>query len=246
MKRHLLERHPPAEGMRYSLKADRYSSHSRIAAWLISHKAQTMPDRKCVVYDIGCAQGILGQLLDPNDFWMFGVDSEWAALAQARLIYQAVMHADIENRPTFGFPEPPDVMVLADVLEHTREPAQCLGWLCHTYLAPRTPVVISLPNVAHAYLRLSLLAGRFEYTERGLLDRTHLRFFTLASALRLVRSCGIEVNRVAATPVPLPLVNSLFEEGRPLWLLHRLNAACARLFKTLLAYQVIVYGTYHP
>jgi hypothetical protein len=200
--------------MRYSLKTDRYSSHRQIADWLRRYKMQAMPDRACVVYDIGCAQGILGQLLDPGDFMLFGVDADPAVVMQARSIYRGVMCADIENSPPFSFPHP--------------------------------PVIVSLPNVAHLYYRLALLVGRFEYAERGPLDRTHLRFFTLRSALKLVQACGVSVNQVAVTPIPLPLLNPLFEEGRPLWLLYYLQAILARLFKTVLGYQVIIYGSYCP
>jgi hypothetical protein len=107
-------------------------------------------------------------------------------------------------------------------------------------------VIISLPNIAHLYIRLSLLTERFEYTDRGLLDRTHLRFFTMASALKMIRECKIDVERVATTPAPLPLVNPLFAEGRLLWPFHQLNAALARIFKTLLGYQIIVYGVFQP
>jgi 2-polyprenyl-3-methyl-5-hydroxy-6-metoxy-1,4-benzoquinol methylase len=235
-----------AEGLRYSLKTDRYSSHRQIADWLRRYKMQTMPDRACVVYDIGCAQGILGQLLDPDHFILFGVDADPAVAMQARSIYRDVMVADIEKSPPFSFPHPPDVMVLADVLEHTRDPECCLDYLCRACLAPKARVIVSLPNVAHLYYRLALLVGRFEYIERGPLDRTHLRFFTLSSAIKLAQACGVSVNQVAVTPVPLPLLNPLFEEGRPLWPLYYLQVMLARLFKTVLGYQVIMYGSYCP
>lgn len=232
--------------MDYSLKTDRYSSHQQIAGWLRRYKRRVVPNRPCVVYDIGCAQGILGHLLEPSDFVMFGVDSDFPRVMQAPATYRQAIHADIESTPSFSFPEPPDVMVLADVLEHTRQPEDCLDRLCNVHLAPQAGVVVSLPNVAHLYIRLSLLAGRFEYSERGILDHSHLRFFTVGSALKLIRKCGIAVSQVAATPVPLPLLYPIFEEGRPLWPLHRLQATMAQLLKPLLGYQVIVYGSYCP
>lgn len=229
---------------RYSLKPDPYSSHGQIAAWLKNYKRHTLPQRACVVYDIGCAQGLLGQLLPGRDFTLYGVDADPVSVAQARATYRSVLQADIEQPPTFHFPEPPDVLVLADVLEHTREPADGLTALCRTYLLAGTPIVVSLPNVAHLYVRLSLLTGRFEYAARGICDYTHLRFFTKTSAIRLIEECGISIDRVAATPVPLPLLNARFQPGRPLWPIHRLQAAMARLFKTLLGYQLIIYGRY--
>ncbi len=231
---------------RYTLKLDRYSSHRQIAAWLTTQKARFCPGRPCVVLDIGCAQGFLGRLLSPTDFRLYGVDADPSAVTVASPLYCDAQQADIEGPLTFRFAEPADVMVLADVLEHTRDPADCLTRLCQEYLRPGAWVVISLPNMAHGYIRLSLLAGRFEYADRGLLDRTHLRFFTRASARRLVRECGLRIEETASTPTPLPLVFPLFGEGRLLWPLHWLNGMCARLWPTLLEYQTLLYCIYSP
>jgi 2-polyprenyl-3-methyl-5-hydroxy-6-metoxy-1,4-benzoquinol methylase len=172
-----------AANFRYGLKSDPYSSHGQVADWLLRYQQQQLPRRACVVYDVGCAQGLLGQLLPSADFTLYGVDADPASVELARTTYRAVWQADIEQPPTFHFPEPADVMVLADVLEHTREPEACLTSLCQTFISAGTPIVISLPNVAHLYVRLALLAGRFEYAARGICDHTHLRFFTAASAL---------------------------------------------------------------
>jgi hypothetical protein len=88
------------------------------------------------------------------------------------------------------------------------------------------------------------LAGHFDYAARGICDQTHLRFFTKASAVRLIADCGITIDRVAATPVPLPLVHAHFQPGRALWPAHRAQAAVARWLKTIFGYQIIVYGRY--
>jgi 2-polyprenyl-3-methyl-5-hydroxy-6-metoxy-1,4-benzoquinol methylase len=233
-----------AASFRYSLKPDPYSSHGQIAAWLQRYRQQHFPQRPGVVYDMGCAQGLLGQLLPLADFTLYGVDADPASVELARTTYRAVWQADLEQPLNFKFPEPADVMVLADVLEHTREPDVCLTRLCQTCLSANAPIVISLPNVAHLYVRLKLLAGRFDYAARGICDHTHLRFFTRASAVRLIADCGIAIDHVAATPVPLPLLNVRFQPGRPLWPVHRAQAAAARWFKTIFGYQLIVYGRY--
>jgi O-antigen biosynthesis protein len=73
-----------------------------------------------------------------------------------------------------------DAIVAADVLEHLRDPLKVLVEL-KKYLKPDGAFVISIPNVAHGSVRLSLLSGRFDYQEIGLLDSTHLRFFTRES-----------------------------------------------------------------
>jgi hypothetical protein len=71
-------------------------------------------------------------------------------------------------------------------------------------LAPVGEVVLSIPNVAHLWVRLSLLLGRFEYAGRGILDRTHVRFFTERSLRALLSDAGLRLVHLEPTPVPLP------------------------------------------
>jgi len=100
-------------------------------------------------------------------------------------------------------------------------------------------IIVSVPNAAHLWVRFQLCLGRFEYAERGILDATHLRFFTLASFKRLLRGAGLEILKLDATPVPLPLVVPERYHGRTLDALHRVNAASARAWKTMLGYQFV-------
>jgi 2-polyprenyl-3-methyl-5-hydroxy-6-metoxy-1,4-benzoquinol methylase len=230
----------------YTLKLDRYSSHQQIASWLNRRKREWIPDRPGVVYDVGCAQGFLGQLLSSESFALYGMDLDLKAVTAARAFYRMVQQVDIEQPPFPEFPQLPDVLVLADVLEHTRHPEVCLRNLMETYLPFGGRVIVSVPNIANIFIRWSLLWGHFDYTDRGILDRTHLRFFSQRSISALFKSVGLDIDQFATTPIPLPLVNPAFDEGRPLWFLHRVNALAARLFPTLFGYQIILYGTYAP
>ena len=87
-----------------------------------------------------------------------------------------------------------DVIVFADVLEHLRDPERVLRSLA-PFLARGGRVLASIPNVAHWSIRWRLLAGRWQYQDRGILDRTHLRFFTRETALALFASAGLAVTR---------------------------------------------------
>src|SRR5207253_11516920 len=107
---------------------------------------------------------------------------------------------------------PLEVVVCADVLEHLASPEWLLerirGWL-----RPGGTLLVSLPNVANVSVRLAVLAGRFPYAERGILDRTHLRFYTRRSARELIERSGLRVRAVRATAMPYELAVAAL--GRP-------------------------------
>lgn len=90
-----------------------------------------------------------------------------------------------------------DIIICADVLEHLIDPVGALE-LLKKYLKPGGLFIISLPNVAFLLNRLSLLFGRWNYREYGILDQTHLRFYTIDSGKRMVESAGIKV--IKCTP----------------------------------------------
>jgi hypothetical protein len=84
------------------------------------------------------------------------------------------------------------------------------------------------------------LTGHFPAYNRGILDRSHLRFFTLDSAKRLVETAGFQIKHVEVTPIPLPLLCGATGEGRPLAILQTINAAITRCWKRLLGYQILI------
>src|SRR5207237_9607176 len=105
-----------------------------------------------------------------------GVDKEPAAAAAGAPYCERLIVADTgRGLPAVGGPL--DAIVYADGLEHLADPAGALAYVDRD-LAPGGDVILSVPNVAHLWMRLSLLAGRFQYGPRGILDATHLRFFT--------------------------------------------------------------------
>lgn len=227
----------------YLLKQDRYSSHAQISK-LLRQWATLASIQPYTVLDVGCAAGFLRSFLPDPYFRLIGVEYDPALVAKASQHYDAVYQADLNTEFDLLLNQPPNAIVLADVLEHLPYPDVVLTRLLRRYAKPGTPVMISLPNVAHLYVRLGLLLGRFDYTERGILDRTHLRFFTLRTAHQLCLDCGIRVRSVSVTPVPLPLVHPLFGEGKPLFPVHAFNAFLSSSFKGLLGYQFILNGVY--
>ena len=100
-----------------------------------------------------------------------------------------------------------DVAVIADVLEHLYDPGAVLKQT-GPLLGPAGKLLISVPNVAYGGLILDLIHGDFEYRDEGLLDRTHIRFFTRSTILALLESLEMEV--LSVEPVPMALENSEF------------------------------------
>jgi 2-polyprenyl-3-methyl-5-hydroxy-6-metoxy-1,4-benzoquinol methylase len=149
------------------------------------------------VLDVGCASGYLGVLLAADGCTVVGVESdiEAAAVAKSSGAYQAVHTIDLDHAasslPSGTF----DVILCADVLEHLRQPEDVLRRL-GPLLAAGGRFVISLPNVAHLSVRLELLTGRFRYADTGILDRTHLHFYTHESAQTLITAAGLRVESI--------------------------------------------------
>ena len=110
---------------------------------------------------------------------------------------------------------------------------------CHRLLNAQGLLLVSVPNVANITVRLSLLFGRFEYTERSILDKTHLRFFTRKSVRRMIEKAGYEIVAEKTTVMPIELALGLPEHNP---LTRAVNAAVAiwtRVLPQLLGYQLL-------
>lgn len=152
------------------------------------------------VLDVGCATGYLARALVERGCTVTGVEYDPEAAALARPSLAELVVADLnevelaDQLPGKTF----DSIVFGDVLEHLADPDRVLR-SATKLLAPGGSVVISVPNVTHGSLRLALLQGRWDYRDSGLLDRTHVRFFTRESVLAMVREAGLVVTHLWAT-----------------------------------------------
>lgn len=153
-----------------------------------------------VVLDVGCASGDTAAAMVDQGCRVSGVDIEDAASPETRALMQDLVIADIQQTPltTLFKPESFDAVVFGDVLEHLVDPLATLRDAVGL-LAPDGRVVVSIPNVAHAAVRLSLLEGRWDYTPTGLLDATHVRFFTRESVCRLLEDAGLVIEVLQST-----------------------------------------------
>lgn len=161
------------------------------------HILELVPRSARTVLDVGCGAGLLGQQLrerQPCEVWGIECDPDAAREAHQRLdrVIEAPVLGAAPALPRAHF----DTLIAADVLEHLPDPLAALRVLVPS-LAPGATIVISLPNVQHHSVVRDLLRGRFTYRPAGILDHTHLRFFTRASIFDLVRRAGLTVERIA-------------------------------------------------
>jgi methionine biosynthesis protein MetW len=173
----------------YELDLFKNSSHARIFDLIQSNSR---------VLDVGCATGYLGEkLIKEKNCEVTGIElnKDWAL--EARTKYKKVYIEDVEstcnqiNEQEGYF----DYILYGDVLEHTKNPEKVLTKL-NVFASDNGTILISLPNVANIFMRLNLLVGRFEYAEKGTLDRTHLRFYTRKTGKKMIESTGVRVIKV--------------------------------------------------
>lgn len=153
------------------------------------------------ILDVGCSNGALGRSLKAVQLgrMVSGIefDAQFAAEAAQHLDY--VVHADINELDwdvKFAGRDF-DCIIFADVLEHIVEPAKCL-LQARRHLKPGGCVVVSLPNVRHLSVLVDVfLGGRFPQRDRGIFDRTHLRWFTVADAHSLLKANGFSVKSMS-------------------------------------------------
>jgi len=213
----------------YGFKEGEDSSHAVILRWL----AQMPPQR---VLDLGCSGGLLASRVRALGHHVTAADL--VELAGVRDRADRFVRADLDR----GLPEeiealgPFDVVLAADVLEHLREPETVLEQ-ARGVLAERGVLIASVPNFGHWYARARTALGLFDYDQRGVLDRGHLRFFTRRSFTRQLRNAGFSITRCESTGLPLEVLTR--RRGRVVRSLQRLDRLAASARPTLYGYQFV-------
>jgi SAM-dependent methyltransferase len=166
---------------------------------------QALKDKRQLrILDAGCGTGALGELLSRNGNEVTGItySAEEARVAQSRLARVHTLDLNNLSQVRQAVPGRFDAVIFADVLEHLADPLATLTSLLEK-LAPGGRVFVSLPNVACFYVRFGLLFGRFNPSpEGGVLDASHLHFYTLKTARELLKQAGLKVEALACVPAP--------------------------------------------
>ena len=172
-----------------------------------------LPESARHILEIGCGAGVLGgSLKSRQNAVVTGVEYDPAAASEARQQLDHVLAADIESADIDFEPHAFDCVICADVLEHLRDPGAVLRRV-RRWLSPKGCLVVSIPNVQHYMVLNGLLGGNWTYEASGLLDRTHLQFFTRRDFERLLFATGFDTAQVAFTATPA--YQQWQQEGRP-------------------------------
>ncbi len=171
------------------------NSHTRVVRYI----RESVSTQNARILEVGCSAGYLGESLGALGHEVWGIETNSGAVLEARkklaFVYAGTIEAfllDVAHEDVRF-----DFILFGDVLEHLLDPARVLR-ACIDRLSGRGAIIASVPNVAHERVRLMLLEGRWEYTATGIMDNTHLHFFTRDSLIELMTRVGLGVKRLSA------------------------------------------------
>lgn len=192
------------------------------------------------VLEFGPATGYMTRVLrDDLKCRVTGFEYSQEAASQSSQFCEQMVVGDIENFEIWSaLTGPYDVIIFADVLEHLRVPNVVLK-RCYGLLASTGRIIISIPNIAHWTVRAALARGKFDYTETGLLDNTHVKFFTKKTLTNMIADCGFVVKSLNFTTSHYP-ADRLFAKMRLWRLKSRINSLINRVAPNAAAFQFIV------
>jgi 2-polyprenyl-3-methyl-5-hydroxy-6-metoxy-1,4-benzoquinol methylase len=227
-------RHPEYQEyfVNYPFKESRYSSHYYFQRLTASSQA---------VLDIGCGEGFMAEKLVERGNRVTGIDR----LDRPRKtdLFEQYISADLSHGLGGAVEQLRgkkfDKILLMDVLEHLVEPEKLLQDV-RPLLKSSGQLLVSVPNIANVTIRLALAFGSFKYTERGILDKTHLRWFTRKTAHRILEANGYEVLDQKMTVMPVELVLGLSPRNPFMRFATGLLALLTAIMPSLLGYQTVL------
>lgn len=215
----------------YPLKQSRHSSHDYFER-LIGQNQD--------VLDLGCGEGFFSERVAAKNNRVVGVDmlSEPQKAAFLAEYYRADLSNGLDDVMPALKGRTFDKILLQDIIEHLPHPERILQD-CLALLKPGGQLLVSVPNIANITVRMALLFGRFNYTQRGILDKTHVRFFTRSTARRMLEENGYEIIMQKATIMPFELALGIPESSSVAKILNNGLAFTTRVMPGLLGYQLL-------
>jgi 2-polyprenyl-3-methyl-5-hydroxy-6-metoxy-1,4-benzoquinol methylase len=201
-----------------------------------------LPNARTIL-DVGCGAGdnarLIRKLNENIEIIGITLSAEEAKHARRHMTAVHVIDLDVSDLSFLG-ERRFDAIIFSHVLEHVKDPQRILSLSARQHLRVGGQMLIAVPNVLYYKTRLQFLAGHFEYEESGILDRTHLHFFTWDTADRYL----------VDTVKELKLAYKVAEGSAPLWVLRRwllpvalstkIDAYLVRLFPNLFGWQIVM------
>ena len=152
-----------------------------------------------LVLDVGCGSGSLGKkLISEKHCKVYGIDISHKAIDYAKRNIDVAKQVNIEYEMPI-FDKKFDVIIFGDILEHLQWPDLILERY-KKFLKREGIIILSLPNVANIRIRFNLLLGKWDYTETGILDNTHLRFYTKKTIEEMISRNNFKILSYSFTP----------------------------------------------
>jgi 2-polyprenyl-3-methyl-5-hydroxy-6-metoxy-1,4-benzoquinol methylase len=217
----------------YALKDSPYSSH---------FYAMRLAGRDHTVLDVGCGEGFLAARLRENGNTVTGIDNLESPVhaAEMKEYFQANLQTGLTSVASQLRGQQFDKVLFLDVLEHLLQPERLLKDVRPLLKPAAGTIVVSVPNVANIAVRLMLLFGSFDYADRGILDRTHVRFYTRKTARELLESLGYRIVSEHYSIIPLDRALRLTPNGFAHTFLSKILRFFTMLFPTIFGYQIIL------
>lgn len=217
----------------YRFKYDEHSSHGKIKRIINNSPTGN-------VLDVGCAGGEISEFATQIGHNVVAVDLNQPPKQLSKAIF--IQH-DLDKGLPATINGKFDLIICADVLEHLRTPDKLLYEL-QERLTTSGKIVASIPNFGNWYPRIRVLLGKFDYDARGILDQSHLRFFTKKSFTRIANIAGYDVTNIWTTGTPFEVMLRGAPTRRISWetmltILAKIDRALCRLRANLFAYQFI-------
>lgn len=213
----------------YYLKNFPFSSQKNVAEMVEEENPQS-------VLDLGCSDGFLGSILRKKIKRIVGVDIKKIGRSK---YYSNIYQTDL-NTSKFNFlaGEKFDIIILADILEHLKNPKLIL-LKCKKFLKRKGTIVISIPNMGFFIVKILRYLNIYPKMENGIFDRTHLHEFTRESFRSLVESLGFEIVEVKSVPPHLIFISKDFYKNPVLFVLYKGLNYMANINQSLFAYQLV-------
>lgn len=179
------------------------------------------------VLDIGCATGYFARELFRKNCETWGVDSDKEALKKASGYCKKTVVCNLDSGKNIKVPRKYfDYVIILDVIEHLTHPEIILSQV-RAHLKKGGTLIVSTPNIAHASIRWMLARGKFDYAASGILDKTHVHFYTQSSFRTLLNNLGfkklelIPTNGMCKVPF-LYKISDRFPQSWQYWLVKKI------------------------